>query len=337
MDMNKNTTALSSDGATLAKIIATFCVVLTHSYKLFKYMEVPDAEVFYLRGFHAFASCGVPVFFLLSGYFLVLKDNWDYWKNLKKKFKSLVVPYVLFILLYALISILGARVLPAFFDNFREFTVQDWLIHLVGIPFVVAPNYYGPLWFLRELFVLNVAAIVLVPAVKKIPGYILIPAMIAVYFMPLSQLIRYSIPLFVIGMKFGFNKRIPILKNSGYVIILFIVAFIVPIAFEGTVAWRISVFLMTASIFLISGKLIEKDRIKRLAYVAMPFSFPIYLLHEYPMTALMRVLAMRHISIAAATAAFFIAPFIIICICIVVIIIWRRLLPKTYALFTGGR
>jgi len=67
MNANKCISSLSSDGATLAKVIATFSVVLTHSYKLFGYMAVDGSSVLYLRGFHAFASCGVPVFFLLWG------------------------------------------------------------------------------------------------------------------------------------------------------------------------------------------------------------------------------------------------------------------------------
>ena len=73
MNANRYITTLSSDGATLAKVVATFSVVLVHSYKLFKYLSLDDSTVFYLRGFHAFASCGVPVFFLLSGYFLTFK------------------------------------------------------------------------------------------------------------------------------------------------------------------------------------------------------------------------------------------------------------------------
>ena len=142
MNMDKYVSRLSSDGATLAKIIATFSVVFTHSYKLFGYMSVSEDKVFYLRGFHAFAACGVPVFFLLSGYFLVFKGNWDYGKNLKKKFKSLFIPYILFILIYAVISCAGSLVLPGFFDEFRKFTAYDWVMRLFGIPFVIAPRFY---------------------------------------------------------------------------------------------------------------------------------------------------------------------------------------------------
>jgi len=66
--MNKSISTLSSDGATLAKVIATFCVVITHSHKIFNYLGIPDSEVFYIKGFRAFGNSGVPVFFLLAGF-----------------------------------------------------------------------------------------------------------------------------------------------------------------------------------------------------------------------------------------------------------------------------
>ena len=123
MNVKKSITTLSSDGATVAKIISTFCVVLVHSFKLFNYMSVEESAIFYLRGIHSFAACGVPVFFFLSGYFMTLKDHWNYHNNLKKKFRSLIIPYCLFIAIYAMISCFGALIVPAFFDDFRKFSI----------------------------------------------------------------------------------------------------------------------------------------------------------------------------------------------------------------------
>lgn len=328
---------LSSDGANMAKVIATFCVVLTHSYKLFEYIGRQESELFYLRGFHAFAACGVPVFFLLSGYFLVFKDNWDYKKNTKKKVKSLLIPFCCFILLYTFISIIGSLFLHGFFDDFKSFTVWDWLMHLVGIPFVTAPVYYGPLWFVRDLFILNIFSFFLVPIVRRVPSWILIPAMCVIYFLPISQLVRYSIPFFVVGMKFGFDKKIPVANRSSLIIALFLIAFFVPIIFEGELAWKIGVFFMVGFILSISGNLIEKNIFYKAVNVAIPFSFPVYLLHEYPMTSLMRLLALKGIPISLAVVAFFVAPFIIICACVIVAKVWQRLFPRSYALCMGGR
>lgn len=203
MTFNKfgnNLDILTSDGATLSKVISTYCVVLTHSYKLFNYLQIDEITLFYLRGFHAFAACGVPAFFLLSGYFLVYKDDWSYRKNLRKKVKSLVIPYCLFMLLYAVISCAGSLVLPQFFDDFRSFSAYDWLIHLVGIPFIEGPHFYGPLWFVVDLIVLNALSCFLIPAVNNSPGYILIPVLLILYFSPVSQFIRYPITFFLLGM-----------------------------------------------------------------------------------------------------------------------------------------
>ena len=339
MNAEKYVSKLSSDGMTLAKIIATVSVVLTHSYKIFGYLSVEDAEVFYLRGIHAFAACGVPVFFLLSGYFLVIKGNWNYGKNLKKKFKSLVIPYIFFILIYAIISCAGSLVLPNFFDDFRQFTIYDWVMRLFGIPFVIAPKFYGPLWFVRELLIFNLLSIAFVPLVKKTPGYILLPAMIGVYFLPIDQIIRYSVPFFIMGMYFGFKKRLPVLNSWIHIIILFIVGFVVPsfVSRGGGLVWKVSVFLMTVLILSISGKLSQNDGIVKLAKTIIPYSFPIYLLHEYPMTTIMRLLALKHVSLPLATAAFFAAPILVICMCVLVIEIWKRILPGIYSLATGGR
>ena len=94
---------------------------------------------------------------------------------------------------------------------------------------------------------------------------------------------------------------------------------------------------MAIFIITISEILAADNNIKNIAKIAIPFSFPIYLLHEYPMTTTMRRLAMKHISVPLATAAFLIVPFLIIALCVIVIIVWKRLLPKSFSIFTGGR
>ena len=335
--MNKNLSALSSDGATLAKCIATFGIVLTHAHKVFGYLGIGDSQVFYLRGLHAWGTSGVPVFFLLSGYFLTVKGSFDYQLNLKKKLRSLVIPYCAFMLFYALISCVGARVLPSFFDDFTKFSARDWFMHLFGIPFVVGPEFYGPFWFLRELFILNVLAFALVPASKKIPGYILIPAMTILFFLPVRRMLRYSVPFFLTGMYFGNRKSIPILNNPLHLSALALVTLAIPTFIMGNESRHVSIFLATIATLMIAGKLSEREDMRSFGKKAIPFSFPIYAMHEYPMVTTMRLLALRHISVPTAVAAFFIVPLLVIFACVCVTIVWRRLSPKSFMLFTGGR
>ena len=300
-------------------------------------MGLGASEVFYLEGFHYLGVSSVPVFFLLSGFFLTLKEPFDYQKNLKKKFNSLVIPYCCTMLLYALISYIGSFVAPKYFGDFSTFTAHDWLMRFFGIPFLVGPKFYGPLWFVRELLIFNILSFILVPAVKKIPGYILFPVLVIFYFLPIPKAMHRSIPFFLTGLYFGTKKSIPVSKNPIFLITLFIIGFTVPMIFLGEVPDKISVLLMTGSILMISEKLVERDSVKKMAKKAISYSFPIYLLHEYPMTTMMRLLAEKHISMPVAVAAFFIAPFLVGAVCICVIDLWKRLSPKTYALCTGGR
>ena len=135
----------------------------------------------------------------------------------------------------------------------------------------------------------------------------------------------------------GVKKRIPIFNNPIQIVAVFLVGFTIRLIFKGSLFWKISVFLMAVSILSVSGKLIEQKRIKKLVKIAIPYSFLIYLLHEYPMTTMMRLLVLKHISIPLAVIAFFVAPFLVIGMCICVVIFWKRISPKSYTLFTGGR
>ena len=165
----------------------------------------------------------------------------------------------------------------------------------------------------KGVFIFNWLSFAWVPIVKKTPGYILIPVMIMLYFLPIDQTIRYSVSFFVLGMYFGFRKTIPVLNNWIHIIALLIVGFAVSIFIRGDLAWKVSVLLMAVYILSVSEKLAENDGIVRMAKIALPYSFPIYLLHEYPMTTIMRVLALKHISLPFATVVFFAAPFLVIC------------------------
>ena len=329
-------TTLSSDGATMAKVIATFCVVLRHSYKVFKFMNVDSSEILYLNGIYAFGACSVQIFFLLAGFYLTVKDNWNYRNNLKKKFRSLVIPYLGFISIYAVINCVGSLIFPAFFDDFRKFTVFDWLLHFFGIPFLKDPVFYGPLWFVLELFIFNLLSFALVPVVKKIPGFLLIPAMIILYFAPVGYKIWYP-TFFVIGMYLGFKKKIPILSNLFLIIAVSVAGFVVPMVFEGELTDKISFLLFTISTLSISEKLVKNEKMKKFAQITIPFSFPVYLMHEYPVTTVARLLAMKHISIPAAVVAFLVLPVFVIFLCVGVSVLWKRISPKSYGLLIGGR
>ena len=329
---------LSSNGSNLAKVIATFCVVLVHSYNLFGYAHIDGNNDYLLRGFRSLAGCGVPIFFLLSGYFMTRKDNWTWKDNLKKRVKSLIIPYCLFILCYTILNCLGYIVIPSVFENFRTFSVKDWFRHLIGYPFWTRPIFYDPCWFLRDLILLNFLTIILFPVVKKTPLYILLPAMLVLWLLPIAQYFRSSFSFFITGMRFGFKKKIPVVCNPFLMVILFTIGFLFPIAVSGDHIMRIAVLAMTYLVLSISEKLISFARFRDYTRVLIPYSFPVYSLHGLLLSLTQRIIVSAYsVNFSLAVFLYFVLPLIIIALCIVFAIFWKKLFPEVYTVFVGGR
>lgn len=123
----------------------------------------------------------VPIFFLISSFFFYKKlEIWDwsiYKDKLKRRFVSLVIPYLLWnvvMILYILITYLIScilnhgistyNILEYFSDrggylmfwNCARYGIDDTSINLIGMKvFQDAPPINYPLWFVRDLIVLN--------------------------------------------------------------------------------------------------------------------------------------------------------------------------------------
>lgn len=152
------------------KALATICVVFVHASNLYGYSNSESLLIKQIYGFFGkLAAFGVPLFFVISGYLASMQYQpgfvW-YKENLKKKSKTLAVPYLIWILIYFVLQ----RIV---------FGVDDWndkgsiLYDLFGIPFVRSPI-YAPLWFVRDLYLLAI----LLPFIKKITQVFALPLII---------------------------------------------------------------------------------------------------------------------------------------------------------------
>lgn len=109
---------------------------------------------------HNIGRIAVPTFFFISGYFFFFKqpDNYDlgtYTANLKKKTRTLVLPYLAWNFIYwgliwAKVN-LGARVGITAYDYEIETLAKPLWAHLID-----SLNY--PLWYLRDLICMNLIA-----------------------------------------------------------------------------------------------------------------------------------------------------------------------------------
>jgi len=120
-------------------------------------------------------ACAVPAFFLLSSIFLYRKEiKWK--ENLKRKFVSLIIPYFLintfWILFYAIVQ--NIPMLSVYFSDpakiVRSWGLREYLNAYLGFTTIGRMGIiYGPLWFVRDLFFLNIISNVIKKIIDRFP------------------------------------------------------------------------------------------------------------------------------------------------------------------------
>lgn len=112
----------------------------------------------------------VPLFYLISGFlfFINYQNTWsDYRRKLSSRTRSLLVPYVLFLLCGSL----GMFVLG------HVYTIEAfWTIVKNGI--LYSPPIFYPLWFLRDLYIMVLFAPIVYWVVKKVPIFLIVPIVV---------------------------------------------------------------------------------------------------------------------------------------------------------------
>ncbi len=150
--------------------LSACCIVMLHAYQN-SMVEAGGATAWLalLAGW-TLPTFGVPIFFVISGYLLAVKSargtapGW-YGKGVKKRVRTLLVPYLLWCTVFALtvipFTVLGNHLAgrpPTANTCLREPLASAWNLVLVyGGDLRYAPA-NGPMWYVRELFLLVLAA-----------------------------------------------------------------------------------------------------------------------------------------------------------------------------------
>ena len=183
------------------------------------------------------ARCAVPLFFLFAAY-LQFKKGDSYGTLLRKKARSLVLPFflwpVLNIALFVGMKLAVARIVPGLLaqpDVIPQFswTAADWLHAFFGYEDMengrTFGGYLGQMWFVRDLFIL----IVLSPLLRCVARSFPVCTVVAVsffYFCDVRPLIvaeqalfyymlgffwaEYDVPLFEIAERIKWRALIPL-------------------------------------------------------------------------------------------------------------------------------
>ena len=230
-----------SETITMLRFPLAILVVFIHIYH-------PDIDIYklhtigfsgmavyeYVRRFFSIVlgSSAVPVFFIISGYLLFLKvDSYPkdvYIGKLRKRWHTLVIPYFLWIALYACEAILSQEVGSFIihgkpWTNFTEFFRQNGWLHMLwdsrewneritwlGVETHDSGPFLLPFWYMRDLMVMALLSPIVYWLVKKLRiVYICLLGIIYVFDIKVSWISGTFVVaslFFSVGSYFAINK-----------------------------------------------------------------------------------------------------------------------------------
>lgn len=243
------------------------------------------------------ARAAVPLFFLFSAY-LQARKNDSYGTLLKKKLSSLLVPYVIWILIYAFyvagLKLIVLKVVPQLInhpeDTCLNWTAGEWLHKFFGYPSDNGDTFPGfaiQFWFVRDLLILVVLSPVLKWLAKKIP--LALAAIVSIlYFSPLQAFFVSDQALFfyVAGLFWGI-KDFPLFKKIDRISwkeagLLFLLCFVCTFTFAGGTGsplYWLSVIFSCVIFLKLSLFIVNRPKLFSLASYLAGFSFFLYAIH----------------------------------------------------------
>lgn len=296
----------------------------------------------------------VPGFFVISGLLLYRREfTWS--ENIKKKIKTILLPYLIintaWIAIYFILQQIPAS--GQFFsnpeNNVESWTWKEWLGAYTGIGRIDSQNspFVYPLYFMRDLFALNLMAIILKRVIDFAPKITL--AILAALFLFNVDLHIFclgsrSLLFFCVGyylVKYHIHltdvKKIPSFPLAFFYILSVTLDCLTrdrPLQF----IFRFFSILFGLLFFTKFTSVIRNEAWKRKILWCAKFTVPVYLFHEMNLSIL-RKLAVKILPQTAAVqfAEYFGIPAIIIALCIVFSLAFQKIAPKLYSVVTGGR
>ena len=290
-------------------------------------------------------GAAVPLFFLFAGYLQFLKND-DYAVLLKKRAKSLAVPYFAWTLLNVLLFFAAQSVpqLSSFFQDehsiVRHWNFGDWLnlfwVHSEANPFVYQ------FWFVRDLIILIALSPILHFVAQKMPLAAL-SAITLCYWngLPLgfsTALFFYAAGYFFAEYRVSPFKIADKIRYPEYAILLLSVLILHIFHLENLLHGLGTIFsclfFLKLSLFIVS-----KEKLFSLTSYLAGFSFFLYAIHTPFLGTSLNKISMRLIPLenVGCLVQFIIPSVLCIAIGTGIGIFTKRFLPPVFKILNGSR
>lgn len=305
------------------------------------------------------ALIAVPLFFLMSGYLFFYKvENFNssiYLEKLRKRFKSLVIPFLFWNALFLLIFYFLSQIPFAqrFFQGHEytlEYIITSFWGRLNAEGTMTYPLAYQ-FWFIRDLIVCVCVSPILyffVTHVKYV-GIILLGIGwfigLSIPYIGIRGFSTTAIFFFTLGAYCSINKINLItisrqLRFFGYAYIIFaILDLVTKICHFNPLYQKIGILSGIVFVFLLTAHLLENNKIRPVPLLTSA-SFFIFAIHDpWLLTQIRKLLYLifRPESDLAFTLLYFLIVLLVIMIALAIYKLLRKITPSFTQLITGGR
>jgi surface polysaccharide O-acyltransferase-like enzyme len=298
-------------------------------------------------------AIAVPLFFLISSYLLYCKAD-KYEIAMKKRVRSIAVPYILWLIVligvYLLVSNISftkgffvASMNPIYWSPLKWIEAFLGYFNWDGTSLIRAP-YYVPFWFIRDLFILDLLSPIIKRVIEKLP----FAAIILCFALWINNIQLYLVSpeallFFVLGYyvaKYDFNeKQLDAIRMTDisliYVIMIigeYLLIDSMPVLRKVNIVIGCLFFLKLAGIMIQNAKLY-----KGLVWLEK-HEFVVYAIHGIIINQLIKIYA----KIVPLNGIFMLFGYFFtiifgIGLSLLFSVVFKKVLPKLYAVMVGGR
>ena len=282
----------------------------------------------------------VPLFYLISGFlFFVNYQNTcsDYRRKLRARTRSLLIPYVLFLLCGSL----------AMFVLGHVYTI-DTLWEIIKYGILSSPPIFYPLWFLRDLYVMVLIAPIVYWVIKKVPILLILPIVVWLlgknpFVFPVTEaMLFFSVGAFL-STKVKWLEQTDHKGAWGCLLLWLLLCFMNRYVSEYVIRLPyathcVILLLGIYAIWILYDKLYPKFSKREKSAKIYKYSFFIYLLHEPILTILKKTgLFILGYSSWSIGVIYVIAPILTVLMVYGIGLVLNTYCPQVLAFITGGR
>lgn len=287
------------------------------------------------------ATIAVPLYFIISGYLFFYQTNFNkdtYLRKIKKRSKTLLIPYFIWNIIAYLIYLINHQ-----FDVYT-FIMSFLVVHPDGR--TGSSPMDGPLWFIRNLFIIMLISPIIYTLIKRMKTWWLIPFLLLWIsgFSIFNNGIMIAFIFFSLGASLSICKHhLVINRHLAFFSLLFLITITLRycLHYDNTTYILSKINILAGILFCISlATYINKHyNIESYTRFLGSISFFIYCLHDLMLPYVKTLWINIYRSTAISFNGWIYIAVIVtdICLCILIYIIIQKLSPRLTNLLIGGR